>query len=171
VPVVEASDIPTKESTIPMKSFLAVAVLTITAIPIAFAQTTDSGKKQSGSVEQTLMNAEQEIVDAVVKGDTSVLEKYLADDTIFTDPGGMVMDKAQFIADLKAGNLKLESSKLDDMKVHVHGNAAVVTYGTTDKGAYKGKDTSGNYRWTDVFVKRKGSWQLVAGQGTRVAQQ
>jgi hypothetical protein len=47
----------------------------------------------------------------------------------------------------------------------------VVTYGTTDKGSYKGKDISGNYRWTDVFVKRNGRWQIVAGQGTRVAQQ
>jgi ketosteroid isomerase-like protein len=154
-----------------MKSFLAVAVLTITAIPTAFAQTKDSGKKQSGSVEQTLANNEQQIVDAVVKGDTSAIEKYVSDDSTFTDPGGMVMDKAQFIADLKAGNLKLESSKLDDMKVHVHGSAAVVTYGTADKGSYKGKDISGNYRWTDVFVKRNGHWQIVAGQGTRVAQQ
>jgi ketosteroid isomerase-like protein len=154
-----------------MKSFLAVAVLTITAIPITFAQAKDSGKKQSGSVEQTLANTEQEIVDAVVKRDTSVFEKYFADSSLFTDPGGIVMDKAQTIADFKSGNLKIESSKLDDMKVHVYGNSAVVTYGTTDKGSYKGKDISGNYRWTDVFVKRNGRWQIVAGQGTRVGQQ
>jgi ketosteroid isomerase-like protein len=154
-----------------MKSILAVAVLTITAVPIAFPQGDADNNKQSGNVEQTLMNIEQELVDAVVKGDTSPSEKYLSDNSIFTDPGGMVMDKAQFIADLKAGNLKLESSKPDDMKVHAHGNAAVVTYGTTDKGTYKGKDISGKYRWTDVFVKHKGRWQLVAGQGTPIRQQ
>jgi ketosteroid isomerase-like protein len=154
-----------------MKSSPMMAILIISACFTAFGQTKDSGKKQSGGVEQTLMNTEQEILDAVVKGDTSVIEKYLAGDSVFTDPGGMVMDKAQFIADLKAGNLKLESSKPDDMKVHAHGNAAVVTYGTTDKGTYKGKDISGNYRWTDIFVKHKGSWQLVAGQGTPVRQQ
>jgi ketosteroid isomerase-like protein len=153
-----------------MKMLRAVAVLTIAAIPIAFGQTNNASKK-GGSVEQTLMHTEQEINDAVVKGDTSAFEKYFADDSLFTDPGGMVMDKAQTIADFKSGNLKIESSKFEDMKVHVHGNAAVVTYGTTDKAAYKGKDISGNYRWTDVFVKRNGRWQIVAGQGTRVGQQ
>jgi ketosteroid isomerase-like protein len=63
--------------------------------------------------------------------------------------------------------LKTEFSRNpDDMKVQVYGNTAVVTYGSTDKGTYKGKDLSGKYRWMDVFVKHKGRWQLVAGQGT-----
>ncbi|MGI9070071.1 MAG: nuclear transport factor 2 family protein [Bryobacteraceae bacterium] len=94
-----------------------------------------------------MIHIEREMDDAAVKGDTSASENHLADNSIFTDPGGKVMDKAQSIADF-------ESSKLDDMKVHVYGNSAVVTYGTTDRGTYKGKDISGKYRWTDVFVKR-----------------
>jgi ketosteroid isomerase-like protein len=81
------------------------------------------------------------------------------------------VDKTRIIADLKSGDLKFESSKLEDMKVHVYGNAAIVTYATTDKGAYKGKDISGRYRWTDVFIKRGGNWQLVAGHGTRITKQ
>jgi ketosteroid isomerase-like protein len=72
------------------------------------------------------------------------------------------------IADLKSGDLKIESSTPDDMKVQVYGNTAVVTYGTIDKGTYKGKDLSGKYRWMDVFVRRNGRWQIVAGQGTPV---
>jgi hypothetical protein len=32
-------------------------------------------------------------------------------------------------------------------------------------------DISSKYRWTDVFVKRNGRWQMVAEQGTRVSQQ
>jgi ketosteroid isomerase-like protein len=154
-----------------MKSILSVAVLTITTFSLGFAQSKDKSNKPSGNVEQNLMHIEQELDDAVVKGDTSASEKYLADNSTFTDPGGMVMDKARSIDDFKSGNLKIESSKLEDMKVQVYGNTAVVTYGTTDKGSYKGKDISGNYRWTDVFVKRNGRWQIVAGQGTRVAQQ
>jgi ketosteroid isomerase-like protein len=151
-----------------MKSMTLIAVLTIC---IALSQAKDKSNRQNGDAEQALMHIEQEMDDAVVKGDTSASEKYLADNSTFTDPGGMVMDKARSIADFKSGDLKIESSKLDDMKVRVYGNTAVVTYGTTDKGTYKGKDISGNYRWTDVFVRRNGRWQIVAGQGTRVGQQ
>jgi ketosteroid isomerase-like protein len=154
-----------------MKLILAVAVITSTTFSLGFAQTKDKSNKQSGNVEQSLMHIEQEMDDAVVKGDTSASERYLADNCIITDPGGIVMDKTRTISDLKSGDLKIESSKLEDMKVQVYGNTAVVTYGTTDKGTYKGKDISGNYRWTDVFVKRNGRWQIVADQATRVAQQ
>jgi hypothetical protein len=154
-----------------MKSFLALAVLTIAAIPIAFAQGGADSNKQNGNVEQALMKIEQELTDSVVKGDVSVGERYFADTYTFTGPDGMVADKSRMLADLKSGDLKIESSKLEDMKVQVYGKTAVATYGSTDKGAYKGKDLSGKYRWTDVFMKRKGGWQLVAGQGTRVAQQ
>lgn len=124
-----------------------------------------------GNAEQTLMQIEQELLDALLKGDTSAGERHMADTYVFTAPDGDVQDKARFIADMKSGDLKIESSTNEDMKVQVHGDAAVVTYRSTDKGSYKGNDLSGQYRWTDVFVKRNGRWQLVAGQGTRIMQQ
>jgi len=88
--------------------------------------------------------------------------------TVLTGPDGMVQTKAQLLADVKSGALNLESSDVSDMKVHVHGDAAVVTYASVDKGKYKTQDISGRYRWTDFFVRRGGTWQIVAGQGTPV---
>jgi ketosteroid isomerase-like protein len=126
---------------------------------------------QKMTTEQTLMKMEQEIADAIVKSDTSVFDKYVADNGTFTDPGGMLMSKAQTMAMFKSGDLKLESIKIEGMKVQMFGNTAVVTYTTMDKGMYKDKDISGQYRWTDVFVKMSGKWKLVAGQGTPIMQQ
>ena len=121
--------------------------------------------------ERTLMKMEQEMADAIVKGDTSVWDKYSADNSVFTDPGGMMMNKAQSMAMFKSGDLKLESIKMDNMKVQMFGNTAVVTYTSTDKGTWKGRDISGEYRWTDVFTKAGGKWKLIAGQGTPIMKQ
>jgi ketosteroid isomerase-like protein len=76
------------------------------------------------------------------------------------------MTKAQVLVELKSGDNKTDSITLGDMKVRVYGDTAVVTGSDDEKSSYKGKDTSGHYTWTDVFVKRKGHWQAVASQGT-----
>jgi ketosteroid isomerase-like protein len=128
-----------------------------------FAQ---SKGRPSSDAEQAVMGIERELLNAVLKGDPSANERYLADTYVFTGPDGTVENKAQAIADLKSGDLKLQSASLDGAKVQVYGDTAVVTYSSNDKGTYKGKDISGKTRWTDVFVNRNGRWQLVASQGT-----
>lgn len=123
------------------------------------------------TVEQTLMNIEQEMADAIIKGDWSVYDKYTADNGTFTDPGGMMANKSQTMAMFKSGDLKLTSSKIENMKVQMFGKTAIVTYKTRDTGTFKGRDISGQYRWIDVFVKMGSKWKLVAGQGTPIMPQ
>lgn len=165
-----------------MKKMLAAAALVLAAAPAALSQSpTQTPEKPvtqekpvvekvaaSGGVEQELMQLEQKLTDALIKGDFATFGSHVADDATLTDPGGVANTKAQFEADVKSGALKLESSKIEGMKVRAHGDVAVVTYKTTDKGTYKGRDISGEYRWIDVFVRKDGKWWLVAGQGTPI---
>src|SRR5689334_23505379 len=102
-----------------------------------FAQS--KGRPSSGA-EQAVMGIERELLTAVLKGDASENERYLADTYVFTGPDETVENKAQAIADLKSGDLKLQSASLDGAKVQVYGDTAVVTYSSNDKGTYKGKD-------------------------------
>ena len=148
-----------------MKMIFAVAVLT--AAQCISAPT----KSKGGDVEQTVMKIEKELLAAILKGDSSAFERQLADGYVSTGPDGTVEDKAQMIADIKSGDLKLQSATLDEAKVRVHGDTAIVTYASADKGTYKGKDISGKTRWTDVFIKRNGRWQVVATHGSRVIPQ
>jgi ketosteroid isomerase-like protein len=120
------------------------------------------------STEQEIMQIEKEMLAALLKGDTNPSERYLADSYVFTAPDGVSMGKAQTIEDLKSGNLKLQAASLDNAKVQVYGDTAIVTYSSNDKGTYKGKDISGKTRWTDVFVKQKGRWVIVASHGSFV---
>jgi ketosteroid isomerase-like protein len=121
------------------------------------------------SVEQELKKLEMQYADAEVKKDVAVIGRLLADDYTLTDPDGIVITKAQTIADLKSGQDAVSSSAYSDMKVRIYGDTAVVTYVEKGKETYKGRDISGTRRWTDVWVKRGGSWQCVASHGSKVA--
>ena len=138
---------------------------------ISFALVLITNAQKNNNVEQTIMKIEQEILDGVLKKDGSAGDKHLAASAVFTGPDGMMMTKSEFLSVLKSGDLNLESSTIEDMKVQVHGNTAIATYRTTDKGKWKDTDISGQYRWTDVFVKEKGNWLLVAGHGSKLAPQ
>jgi len=132
----------------------------------------EKGTGASADVEATIKKIEQELTDSLLKSDTSAFEKYLASDYLGIGPEGVTQNKSELLADIKSGTLKLESSNLSDIKVQVADpDMAVVVYRTDDKGIYKGKDITGQYRWLDVFVKRGGKWQIAIDQGTQIAKQ
>ncbi len=147
-----------------MKPIYAFATLAILTSCFSFA----TGQAASNDVTQNLTRLEHEDSEAMLKGNTTVLDRDTADAFVFTAPDGATSNKADVISSVKSGDLKFESSVISDMKVMQYGDAAVVTYTTTDKGSFKGQDISGTYRWTDVWVKQGAKWQVVAGQGTPI---
>jgi ketosteroid isomerase-like protein len=149
---------------------LALALVMAVTVP-AYGQTPEkksapAAKPADASAE--LMKIEHDMLAALLKKDAATFAKHFADDAVLTTPDGAVQTKVQLLGDVKSGALVLEASTISDMKVKIHGDAAVVTYITTDKGKYKGQDISGRFRWIDVFVRQGGAWQLVAGQGTPI---
>ena len=134
----------------------------LVALPQGWAQAPSAS-------EQELMKLENDWSEAVLKKDSATLQRLYADEYLSTDQDGVTWNKSQDIANITSGAFKLASYKLEDMKAHVYGDAAVVTGRNTIKGTFQGKDVSGQYRFTDVFVKRAGRWQCVATQGTLVA--
>jgi ketosteroid isomerase-like protein len=127
-------------------------------------------RTQTGSVEQELMNLENEWAKSVVKLDLAFMDRILADDYTWTDQAGNVHTKAEEIASIKSGQGVVTSSVNNEMKVRVYGDAAVVTGLTTQKGMQEGKEVSGQFRWTDTWVKRAGRWQCVADHVSDVVQ-
>ena len=148
----------------------------ILSLAFGLALSTTALAKEKGdraqTLKATLKKIEQELNDSILKSDPSAFEKYLTSDYLGIGPDGVTQNKSELLADIKSGTLKLESSTMSDMKVQVAGHdMAVVAYRSTDKGTYKGKDVTGEYRWLDVFVKRDGKWQIAVDQGTQIAKQ
>ncbi len=129
----------------------------------------------TAAVETELMQMEHDWADTIKTRDVAVIKRIEAEDITLVYPTGTTGDRAQDVKDLESGALTADAWDLSDMKVRVFDqDAAVVTGRSTIKnGKYKntnGKvdDISGEYRFTDMFVKRGGHWQVVASQGTKV---
>jgi ketosteroid isomerase-like protein len=148
-----------------MKKVLAIALLGLLALSLAASQKAS----KTSTVEDQIKKNEQDWAQAVVKEGALSVDQYEADDIITTDPSGRVTNKAQDKTDLSSGDYQIQSEELGDhLKVLVYGNTAVAAATNTMRGTYKGQDLSGNYRFTDTWVKRNGKWHVVASQYTKV---
>src|SRR5262245_37381482 len=114
------------------------------------------------NVAEVLTKIENDWIEAALKHDPAMVERILADDFVAIEPNGKTSMKAQIVDGTKPGGYTAEALSIDDVKVRVFGDTAVVTYGQSEKSLNQGKDLSGRSVWTDVFVKRNGRWQIVA---------
>jgi hypothetical protein len=129
-----------------------------------FAQT----KVSKDSAEQILIQMELDWSQADVKKDAAALKRILADDWTGIDFKGTVMTKADVLRDLHSDATATESTELREIKVRIFGNTGLVSGTEVEKSQYQGKDSSGAYIWTDVFVLRNGRWQAVSSQSTKL---
>ena len=127
--------------------------------------------RQSDQTRDALLKLTDQITSAKSKKDIVQIEKLLTDDFILTNPAGFVATRAEYLDGIKADTATYESVTNRDVVVSVYENAAVVTGSTIVKGRYAGTDIGGEFRFTNVFIKRPKGWQCVATQLTRVMRQ
>src|SRR5688572_28627407 len=109
-------------------------------------------------------------MESYVRRDTAFLERYLADDYVSTFPDGAVLDKKGEIDGLKSGAVALTDMTPREMKVRVYGETGVITGRSSIKANVNGQETSGEFRFTDIWVKQSNRRLAVSSQVTRIAQ-
>ncbi len=160
-----------------VKLLLAISLLATVLAPAALTQTTSrktasrakSAATAAAGVEQSLMAIQRRWAAALVHRDIATLESILADDLAGIDTRGEPWNKEQYLAEVKSSDFVAESASVDDMTVRVFVNTAVVTGRYVEKSTNKGKETSVNARFVEVYAKRAGRWQVVFSQLTAIA--
>ena len=154
-----------------MRRTASLVAVVLTATSIAFAQRQSVSKDQRSSVEQEIRRLDDKRIQAQVNADAAALDRIYADDFIGVGPSGTVRTKPQVISDFTSGDLKFQSITTDEVRVRVYGNAAVETGLSTMVGQDKGKAVPRDTRFTRVWIKQLGHWQLVANHySLRIAQ-
>jgi hypothetical protein len=153
-----------------MKRLILAVSLAVMALAVA-VQAQTAPQTQAGSDEQELIKMENDWLQAFFENDGAFADRFLADDYMGTDEHGDIKTKAQEIAEIKAGAHLSTSGVLDNIRVRVHGDAAVVTGRRIMKGLFQGKEYRSPYLWTDIFIKRGGRWQCVASHVSKAIPQ
>jgi hypothetical protein len=138
------------------------------AQPQTKATDTKKATAAPNAAADELKQIENDWVDAQKAKNADKLGEILADSWVELGWDGKTTNKAKALADMKTAGNSLDSIEMGPMKVRFFGNTAVVTGSDTEKSIQDGKDTSGKYIWTDVFVKQNGKWRAVASQSTKV---
>ena len=134
----------------------------------ALGQEPSNQRARNSGVEQTIRQLENQRVQALLRNDSTFIERNYADDYLTTSAAGLVRNRTQVAADLKSGTIKYESMTHDDVRLRVYGNSVIVTGLDSVKGVDKGQDITGQRRFTRVWVKQGGRWRLAANQTTRI---
>lgn len=153
-----------------MKKIKLVILSLLIFCPAIFSQIDKKTNSKTTKVKTELMQIERDIGQANIRRDKAFFEKIEADEFIFTDSVGGITTKAEDVASLDkpAGEFKLISYEVDEMKVSVYEKTAVVTGRATTVLRGKDREIMNKSRFTDVFVRRGGRWQLVAGHSSRI---
>jgi ketosteroid isomerase-like protein len=141
---------------------LKIAMVCLAASVAAYAGPSDTAVHE-------LLQVEKDWAQAFVKNDAEAIDRFMAEDWIVVDADGHVTDRAAFLGIIRSGALTHQAMTLEEPRVRVYGNTAVVTGRATSSATYNGSAFTTQERSTDVFVKQQGRWRCVLTQLTRLA--
>lgn len=153
------------------KTYVLLLVLT-TILTMASAQNNnpDTSKKLS-SAEQAVLRVEEDLFAAIKGQDQTMLDRILAEDFVYRNPGNAEVGRAEFLKLVTSSPIKILSLWGEEMKVNVFGETAIMTglqLAKTKNSDDQEIISAGMF--TDVFVKRQGRWQLILAHAVDLPQ-
>jgi hypothetical protein len=118
--------------------------------------------------QQELVRRTQEMMDALVPGNKRPWEKYFADDAIYSDEKGRVMNKKELVEDIAplpkgySGTIKVVNAQS-----RIIGDTAVLSYDSDETEAIFGQELHARYHTVDTWMRRNSKWQVIATQAHR----
>jgi uncharacterized protein (TIGR02246 family) len=153
-----------------MKRMALVALIAVGLLCLIPGSRAGKEDEREAKAEQEVRAVEKQRVDAVLRGDLEILDKVWADDFMQITHLGEYRNKRHRMAAFKAGVVKYDTITNDYDGFRIYGDVAIVTGIGTRNGQDGKRKITGQFRFTRVWVKKEGRWQLVHMQSTRYIQ-
>jgi hypothetical protein len=139
------------------------------SILTAYADDATHAHKPALMVE--LRGNTQMLLDAIAPGDVGVWDKLLDPAALQIDENDVVRRKPEILAELKPlGPGLVGHISIDDFRVVVSGDVAVVTHEDDETLDYHGQMIRSRFRTTDTWHKTPGGWRVLGSQVLAVLQ-
>lgn len=112
------------------------------------------------TVASLLLQLEDQWALGVTRRDAAVFRRLLADGFVYTENDHTV-GREDVLHDIVAGPDTVQAAHNEEMKVHRFGTTAIVTGWLIMSGRGPQGLFNRRYRFTDTWVQRRGSWQIV----------
>jgi ketosteroid isomerase-like protein len=111
---------------------------------------------------------DQQWAQAIINGDMKAFDALNASEFFYNRRGGDSFSKAEYIAFLTSGDVKVKKASREDVSIRVYGDTAVVTGIQHVDVNLKGEDRKVDIRYLHVWVNGPVGWRLVARQATNL---
>ena len=117
---------------------------------------------------QTVIDLDKKRMQAMVAKDIATLESLLADDLVYTHSSARLDTKQSLIVGMTSGSTVYTGVEPSDVKAQDLGDTVVLTGVAKIKVTANGTANAFGVRFTDVYARRGGRWQMVTWQSTRL---
>jgi ketosteroid isomerase-like protein len=137
--------------------FILPGLMLLSSLAVAWSAANDFSADASRLI--ALENAWNQ---AQLHHDAKALDNLVSDAFVYTDYDGTVMNKSQFLADLKDPEYHATLIANEDARVISYPNVAIVIGTYHSKGTYKHQPFEHYGRFTDTWMYQNGQWQCIA---------
>jgi ketosteroid isomerase-like protein len=117
---------------------------------------------------QMIIDLDKKRMTAMAQKDVAALNTLLADDLVYTHSSARLDTKQSLIGAMESGSTVYTSVEPSDVKAQDLGDTVVLTGSCRISVTSGGRPNSFGVRFTDVYAKKGGRWQMVAWQSTRL---
>ncbi len=143
-------------------------LLAVAVIILASGSSSGQSAKQNAAIEQEIRRLDLAHANAVLRGDLKAIDRLWTEDFVVNNPFNEI-DKADRI---RTGAVTYSSFLRVPEVVTIHGETVIVMgreeVVPKDKSPDAGKTI--NRRYTNIWMKRKGEWRLVARHASVICQ-
>lgn len=162
----------------PMSRLLSLSLSTLLVLPFSPhpAQLQAQAPRNSGEPHEKRHEERHQIEEvveqwrqAILHSNVSTLDSLLDDDYMAITASGTLRTKEQTLEALRSGKMHITSMDLFDRRIRFYGKTALVTGRIQAAGSTNEGDMSGNYRYTQVFIRDlHDKWKIASFEINRI---